>query len=192
MKQPKNPLLRKMFAVFNNVTRNVVHYSSDMIPIDHKGRVFSDSLKSSLGIDSQINNMYEYQLSLGSDYSRLKMLTIVSACSDVEFLLREFIENSYENGINKPKNFYQRLDDVNKQFFVPKGVNLDSEEFFPKIKLGFQIRHICIHNMGYVDENFNKNTGLNLIVGSKFNMDNVTMEDFLTAIEKLIFFLDRL
>ncbi len=54
-------------------------YSSDMTPTDHQGRVFNTELKIALGIPREVNNMHEHTLLLGADYSRLKMLTIVSA-----------------------------------------------------------------------------------------------------------------
>ncbi|MCZ2100926.1 MAG: hypothetical protein LC107_05260 [Chitinophagales bacterium] len=172
MENINNPILKGMHAIFLDITRNVVFYSSDMIPIDHKGRKFTPELKAALGIPQEINNWYEYTIHLGSDYSRLKMLTIISACSDVEFLLKLFIENYYDTSANRPKNFYQRLDDVNNQIFITKGADLNSHSFFNKIKLAFQVRHICIHNMGFIDESFNQKTGLNLQIDSQFEIDN--------------------
>lgn len=187
-----NPILKRMIAMFNNITRNVVFYSSDMTPIDHKGRIFDTELKKALGIPQEINNMYEYTVHLGSDYSRLKMLTIISACSDVEFLLKLFIENYYDKNAKVSKNFYQRLDEVNNRIFTPKGVDLNNYIFFNKIKLAFQVRHICIHNMGFVDESFNHKTGLNLQIDSNFNIDNNFINEIFIAIEELIMFLDTL
>ncbi|WP_270090342.1 hypothetical protein [Sphingobacterium sp. SYP-B4668] len=187
-----NPILKGMHAIFHNITRNVVFYSSDMTPIDHKGRVFNTELKAALGIPQEVNNMYEYTLLLGADYSRLKMLTIVSACSDVEFLLKQYIENYYDTNANKPKNFYQRLDDVNNQIFTNKGVDLNRHSFFNKIKIAFQVRHICIHNMGFVDESFKQKTGLDLPIDTKFDIDNTFINETFTAIEELILLLDRL
>ena len=85
MKNINNPILKGIHARYNNITRNVVFYSSDITPIDQKGRIFTSELKTALGIPQEINNWYEYTIHLGSNYSRLKMLTIISACSDVEF-----------------------------------------------------------------------------------------------------------
>jgi len=192
MKKIKNPILKGMHATFNTITRNVVLYSSDMTPIDHKKRIFTAEFKTALGIPKEINNWYEYTIHLGSDYSRLKMLTIISACSDVEFLLKLFIENHYDTNANKPKNFYQRLDDVNNQIFITKGVDLNNHPFFNKIKLAFQVRHICIHNMGFADESFNKKTGFNMQIDSQFEIDNNFINQTFDAIEELIFFLDTL
>lgn len=187
-----NLTLRGMHAFFNNITRNAVFYSSTMVPIDHKKRVFTTELKESLGIPNEIDNWYDYNISLGTDYSRLKMLTIISACSDVEFLLKLFIENHYQSNIEVHKSFYQRLDDVNKKVFIPKGVDLDNEGFFKIIKLAFQVRHIAIHNMGFIDEGFIKNTGLKLDVNTKFIIDDNFINSTFDAIEELILFLDKL
>ncbi|OAB30524.1 hypothetical protein SAMN05444395_1113 [Flavobacterium fryxellicola] len=192
MPELSNPILKGAHAIFNNITRNVVLYSSDMIPIDHQGRIFSNELKEALGIPIEIKNFYEYTISLGSDYSRLKMLTIISACSDVEFLLKHFIENYYDITENKTKNFYQRLDDVNRNVFIKKGVDLNNEVFYKKIKLAFQVRHISIHNMGFIDEGFNQKTGLNLPINSKFEINNIFINESFDAIEELILFLDTL
>ncbi|MDQ0783070.1 hypothetical protein [Chryseobacterium sp. W4I1] len=187
-----NPILKGMHAIFNNITRNAVFYSSDMIPIDHKNRIFPSDLKTSLGIPENINNWFDYTISLGTNYSRLKMLTIISACSDVEFLLKKFIEEYYDTNANMNKNFYQLLDDVNKEIFIPKGINLNNESFFEKIKIAFQVRHISIHNMGFVDETFNQKTNLNLPLDTEFEIDNVFINDTFDAIEQLIQFLDNL
>lgn len=192
MENINNPILKGMHAIFNNITRNVVFYSSDIIPIDHKGRILNTELKAALGIPQEINNLYEYTIHLGSDYSRLKMLTIISACSDVEFLLKLFIENYYDTNANKPKNFFQRLDDVNNKIFIKKGVNLNNYAFFNQIKLAFQVRHICIHNMGFVDDSFNQKTGLNLRIDSQFEINNDFINQTFSAVEELILFLDTL
>ena len=192
MENINNPILKGIHAIFNNITRNVVFYSSDITPIDHKGRILNTELKTALGIPQEINNLYEYTLHLGSDYSRLKMLTIISACSDVEFLLKLFIESYFDTNANKPKNFYQRLDEVNNQIFIPKGIDLNNHLFFSKIKLAFQVRHICIHNMGFIDESFNQKTGLNLQIDSQFEIDNNFINETFSAIEELILFLDTL
>ncbi|WP_111395127.1 hypothetical protein [Algoriphagus aquaeductus] len=187
-----NPILKRMHAMLHNITRNVVFYSSDMTPIDHQRRLFDSEMKTVLGIPQEVNNMYEYILFLGSDYSRLKMLTIVSACTDVEFLFKQYIENYFDTSAKKSKNFYQRLDDVNNQIFVIKGIDLNDFSFFSRIKLAFQVRHICIHNMGFIDEGFNQKTGLDLPIDSKFDINNTFINETFEAIDQLIGFLDSL
>ncbi|WP_312172254.1 hypothetical protein [Chryseobacterium sp.] len=192
MRKLNNPILNTLNATFNNVTKNAVFYSTAIIPQDHRSRIFNDDVKKTFNIPEQVNNWYEYTIYLGSDYSRLRMLTIISACSDIEFLLKTFIEKYFDTSISKSKNYYQKLDLVNKEIFIPNGIDLDSYEFFKKIKIAFQLRHICIHNMGFIDETFIKNTGLSLTLDQQFEISDAFINEIFDAIEELFGLLDTL
>tara|TARA_R110002050_G_C8826293_1_gene504811 strand:+ start:363 stop:950 length:588 start_codon:yes stop_codon:yes gene_type:complete len=148
---------------------------------------FNNELKRSLGMDLEIENFYDYKYRFGV-YDRIYEFVIISLCSDIEYLLKDLLPKIIPE---KPFNFgfFQRLDEVFKEF---KNINFDfsnCKDEINDLKLAFQIRHICIHNMGYVDEGFLKKTKLNILVGSKFKISN---ELFLKIRNSYEFFLNCL
>ncbi len=192
MKSYKHPIIQRNYLSFLNQTNNLVYYAADFIPIDHKLRKLTTEVKQGLGLPEHLNNFYEYQIGTGYGYSRLQYLTITSICSDTEFLLKDICENFFKPQIKRPKNYFQKLDIVNSENFIPRGKDLNQFSEFNTLKLGFQIRHISIHNMGFVDVAFNKNTGMTLPIDQPFPMTAEIMRQHTGAFQSFIDKLDNI
>lgn len=190
MKEYKNHIIQQNYFSFLNQTNNLILYAADSIPIDHQKRKFGPDTIAGLGLPNKINNMYDYQMATGFGYTRLQHLAIISICSDTEFLLKDICENYFKLE-KKTKNYYQKLDVVNTEIFLPRNIDLILLDSFNTLKLGFQLRHIFVHNMGFVDEAFNKNTNSNFPVDTQFPLTREIMSKQINAFEQLLADLDE-
>lgn len=190
MKIYKNHIIQQNYLSFLNQTNNLMMYAADFIPIDHQLRSFSPTLRAGLGLSDNIKSMYDYQMATGFGYTKLKHLTIISICSDIEILLKDISEKHFKLP-KKPKNYYQKLESVNKEIFIPHDINLNSVDSFQTLKYGFQLRHIFIHNMGFVDERFNRMTNENLQVDTPFPLTREIMNEQINAFKLLLDNLDE-
>ena len=153
MKKPKdfnNSILAKHSSITLEGTNNTLYQMAITPPIIDKKTIFMDSLKGALGIPNHINNWYELKVNFGV-YERLFQMTIISLCSDIEFMFKELFADIQPNQTYN-LGFYQRFKEVIKTL---KKLNFDFNDIqtdLENINKSFQIRHISIHNMGYVDE----------------------------------------
>lgn len=184
-------IIHKHYQNHLNQTNNLVNYASDFIRIDHAKRVFPESLKISLRIPSEVKTMADYQNLIGFGYKRLDSLLIISICSDIEFMLKDICENIISPGKNRPKAYFQKLEMVNTENFIPKSINLNDYEKFSSIKDCFQIRHIFIHNMGFVDESFLQKTTFIQELDTEFVITQEIKSTSLSACVGLMKFLDE-
>jgi hypothetical protein len=191
MKTFKNHIIQKNYQSFINQTNNLVYYAAGSIPIDHRKRKINEDLRKALGFPEGVDDFYIYQMSTGYGYSRLQYLTIISICSDTESLLRDICENLISPGEKRPKTYFQKVDLVNSDNFIPKGIDLNQFPEFATLKLGFQIRHIAIHNMGFIDAPFLRNTGLDLNIDNPFPITEEIMREHINAFQSFLEKLDN-
>ncbi len=192
MKTYTNSIIQRNYLSFINQTNNLVYYAADSIPLDHQKRKIPSELKRALGLKEEIANFYDYQIETGFGFSKLQFLAIISVCADTEFLFKDLSENHFQLTAKRQNAYFQKIDQVNTDIFIPKNIDLRDYPEFDRLKLGFQLRHIAIHNMGYVDEAFNNKIGLSYEVDKPFPMSRELMVETLKAFEGLLDTLDQL
>lgn len=192
MKTFKNNIIQRNYLRFLNQTNNLIYYAADYIPIDHQKRKLSQSFKDTFGLSESVDTMQDYQIFTGYGYSRMQELTVISICSDTEFLFKDICENLLYPSNKRAKNYFQKLDQVNNDNFIPNNIDLNIYSEFETLKFGFQLRHICIHNMGFVDETFNQKTNKNLDIDIPFPMTREIMVEQITAYNSFLEILDKL
>ena len=99
MKRPqefKNFIFAKHCSITLEGTNNTLFQMADTAPIIDKKTVFNDDLKIALGIPMHIKNWYELKVNLGV-YERLFQMTIISICSDIEFMFKDLFINIQKN-----------------------------------------------------------------------------------------------
>jgi hypothetical protein len=168
-------------------TNNTLFIMTTLAPIEDKKFVFPDKLKEALNIPNEINNWYEMKKIFGV-YERLYHVLIISLCSDIEFMLKDLMKELLpEKKFNF--GFFQRFREVIKTL-EDLGYRFDSiQNELKTVEKCFQIRHIAIHNMGYVDEKFKNN------VETKYNVDEhffVDQEVYKEAFNSYWKFLEKL
>lgn len=152
----KNPHTLWHFDKARETTNNLIFMFAAKAEADDKSFVLNDKVKESFGWPEHVNTLYDYRKMFGDVYERIFQFCVISLCSDVEVFFKDtFNKFSYPKGKGA---FFQRLDDV---LDVLKSVGydfLDIEQAIDSIRLAFQVRHICIHNNGIVDEQFTTKT----------------------------------
>lgn len=93
---------------------------------------------------------------------------VISLCSDIEGFFRSlFLERGYKVGKGA---FFQRFDEVLSEL-AHNGYDfslIDNE--LEALRLAFQVRHICIHNLGHIDQDFIRKTQLSCNVGDLYHV----------------------
>ncbi len=140
-----------------------------------------------MDLSSDIITFYDYKKRLHI-YDRQFQICIVSLCSDIEFFFKNLFDHcGYKKG--KGKGFYQRFEDV-IICLQTYGISFDKiKNEIERLKMAFLIRHICVHNLGCVDMDFNKKIGQNIPIGTIFIIDQEmyrTMYDSYVALLKTI------
>jgi hypothetical protein len=190
--QPKNlnsSLLRRHFISAREGTNNLLFSLAIETPIRDKQRPFPPQLVQVLNLPTEIQNFYDYRSRFPDIYNRLYQFCVISLCSDIEKLFRDlFRERGYTPG--NGRGFYQRFDDVIAAL-VANGHDLSSiVNQCDKLRFAFQIRHICIHNLGEVDQRFIDATGYSGSVGDVYQLDETTYREMYEAYESLLATLD--
>ncbi|WP_214511946.1 hypothetical protein [Pseudomonas brassicacearum] len=148
----------------------------------------NESTRVSMGWPLHVKSMYDYRMMFGEVYARLFQFCVISLCSDAETFFKEtFDRYGYIKG--KGKGFFQRFDDVISKL---EAAGLDFspvQSSIEKIHLAFQIRHIGIHNMGIVDDDFSSKTGMGS-VGSVYPIDQNSYREMFVAYTAFLKHLD--
>jgi hypothetical protein len=148
--------------------------------------VFNDVVRDML----QANTMYAYRIKWGVDYDRLYQVSVISLCSEIEYFFKALFEKYNFEKMKSGFGFYQRIDDVVSSLIKHK-VNLSGlQSPLKHLELAFQVRHIGVHNMGFVDQKFQTTTGLGQ-VGEKFNITQTSYLSMYDACVSLLRHLDK-
>ena len=150
----KNLTIRAHFSNFLEGTNNFLFYEACSAPTHDKNMVFSEHIKTALNLPTQVNSMYDYRNLFVGIYNRLFQFCVISLCSDVEFFFKDFIDEKTISN-KKDKCFFQRFDSIIKLLREKYDFSTCENEI-NNLSKAFQIRHICIHNMGYIDNEFIK------------------------------------
>ena len=130
---------------------------------------FPQKVKDALNLPPEITSFYDMKKDAGV-YDRLFDLTIISLCSDIEFFFKDLF-SSIVPTIKINRGFYQRIEDVIKELEKHEFSFNENSEDIKTLVEAFQVRHISIHNMGYVDEGFIAKTSTDKRVGEKYIVD---------------------
>lgn len=182
----KNPLIQKHFVQLRESNNLIFQFASEAVEKD-KSFIIDPNAKQAFGWPSYVESMFDYRTMWGVDYGRLMQLCIISYCAELEFMFKAIFTQYGFSTKGNLKGFYQRLNDV-IDCLTPH-VDLSSiTSSIDTIKVGFQIRHICIHNMGIADQSFVTTTGLG-IVGQSYTLkqeDFVNIVDAAFTLQKLL------
>ncbi|MDM9555976.1 MULTISPECIES: hypothetical protein [Pseudomonas] len=146
----KNPHVREHYLTVLERTNNLVFMHAITAASNDQKTNFPGE---TLGWGSHVKTWYDYRMMFGNVYDRLFQLCVISLCSDIELFLKQTFERfNYKKG--NGRGFYQRFNDVIRAL-KDSGHDFSSiEKSLIKIDFAFQVRHICIHNYGIVDESF--------------------------------------
>lgn len=146
-------------VIFTSTTNNLVRYWEHNTILDLKKRAYPEDLKASLNIPDKIKTFYDfYSECIPEAFTRYRSMVMISMCSNIECFFKDFFKvlfphESFKNG------FFQRMSDV-KVKLTTQGIDLKNYKDFYLIENLFQIRHIFVHNLWFVDQDFIKKTGL--------------------------------
>ena len=182
-------LLRRHFVSAREGTNNLLFYFATCAPIQDKQQRFPKEIVLALGLPSEIQNFYDYRSRYPGIYNRLYQFCVISLCSDIEKLFRElFSERGYSP--EPRRGFYQRFNDV-ISVLETNGYNFSTiESECSKLRLAFQIRHICIHNLGEVDQAFIDATVYPGLIGDVYQLDQTAYREMYEAHETLLKVID--
>lgn len=186
----KNALILWHYDRVREVTNNLMFSFAITAPDKDKKMVFGESMRTNMGWPSHITTFYDYRVMFPGVYERLFQFCIISLCSDVEIFFKALFDK-YEYPKGRGLGFFQRIDEV---FAALKNKGIDFlpiQSSIENLQLAFQIRHIGIHNMGVVDDNFIKKTGKGT-AGVPFPVDQKSYREMFVAYEKLLEYLDGL
>lgn len=182
----KNPLIQKHFVQLRESHNLIFQFASEAVDKD-KAYVIEPTVRQMLNWPAHVETMYDYRTMWGVDYGRLMQLCIISFCAELEFMFKAIFTQYGFSTTGNPKGFYQRLDDVIS--CLAPHIDLSSiQSAIKTLKTAFQIRHICIHNMGIADQNFINATGLG-ISGQTYTFSQqeyVDMVDAAVTLQKLL------
>lgn len=140
-----------------------------------------------LGWHSDIKTWYDYRMMFGNVYDRLFQLCVISLCSDIELFLKQTFEKfNYQKG--NGRGFYQRFNDVIATLKKAGHDFSAIEDSLMKIDFAFQVRHICVHNYGIVDESFLSKTK----VGKLGQTYEINQEQYREMFDAYVAFLKHL
>lgn len=165
-----HPLLREHFVRSLEGTNNLLFYFATSAPIHDKQMKFSPDLVRSLNLPSSITSMYDYRSQHSGIYDRLYQHCVISLCSDVEFMFKALF-SALNLSPGPGRGFFQRFESVIRLLestgltFEPIGESID------QLRLAFSVRHISVHNFGFVDRSFIECTGLSMEVGEQYPVD---------------------
>jgi len=166
-------------------TNNLLFYLASTAEIADKKMRLPPALIVSLGLPPEIKTMFDYRSRYPGIYNRAHQFCVISLCADIEeFFKALFSERGYTPG--KGRGFFQRFNDV---ISILTSIGFDfttlSSEF-QHLQRAFQVRHICIHNLGRVDQKFANTTKLPVIVGDLYA---VTQDEYRSMFDAYAHFL---
>lgn len=146
-------LVRSHYIMALEGTNNLVFGAAHSTPLSDQKIIFDDRTREAMGWPDSFRTMYDYRNRIPAIYNRMYQLCIISLCSDVEFFFKSLFDSAY---IPHPKDrgFFQRFEQVSAAL-TRHGLSLmpvTSE--IAALAHAFNIRHMCIHNFGIVDEAF--------------------------------------
>lgn len=182
-----NNLIQRHFVQLRE-SHNLIFQFAVQAEAKDKEYVLDPKVKQMMGWPAHVNNMYDYRTMWGVDYDRLMHLCIISFCTEMEFMFRAIFTKYGYSTTGNAKGFYQRFSDVITAL-TSAGINFSTIHLsLNKINTAFQIRHICIHNLGIVDQDFHSKTGLGT-VGQAYlitQSDYIDMVDACIELQKLL------
>lgn len=145
-------------------TNNLVFRSAHTVPIHDKKIVFDDKTRLAMDWPESIRTMYDYRARVPQIYNRLYQLCFISLCSDIEFFFKSLFE---ERAIPRAKDrgFFQRFEHVIAALEKHGCSFAELSSELAALKQAFDIRHMCTHNFGAVDEAFAKESTRPATVG---------------------------
>lgn len=185
----KNKVVLKHYDRAREVTNNLIFTFAITAPCEDKLKFFNEDIKKKFGWSPHISTFYDYRMTFPGTYDRLFQLCIISLCSDVETFFKDLFEK-YEYKRGNGLGFFQRIDDVIRELEV-NGIDFSTaQKSIENVRLAFQVRHIGVHNMGIVDNDFIKKTGRGNIE-SPFEINQNSYRVMFEAYEKLLKHLDE-
>ncbi|PKF23680.1 hypothetical protein [Pseudomonas hunanensis] len=188
----KHPHTRWHFITVLERTNNLVFMHATTAKDKDKSIIFNEEAKARLNWGKNINTLYDYRISfgIGDVYERLFQLCVISLCSDIELFFKKTFEVFKYEKNDKSRGFYQRFNDVIKALKAAGHDFSPIEDKLSKINLAFQVRHICIHNYGIVDESFQNNTNTGKL-GETYAIEQEQFREMYDAYIDLLVHLDK-
>ncbi|KYP85915.1 hypothetical protein WB91_23080 [bacteria symbiont BFo1 of Frankliniella occidentalis] len=157
-----------------------------------KSGTINESGRRAMGWPAHITNWYQYRKMWNVDYNRLYHMCLISHCSELEFFFKVLFDK-YPHLPEQKNNFYQKFGMVIKELEA-SGIDFTSVQAdINQIKIAFQVRHIGIHNMSIVDEEFQRNTnglGASGTPGQPYVVDQALVRKTSEATNKVLKHLD--
>lgn len=187
----KHPHTRWHFITVLERTNNLIFMHAITAKENDKSIIFTEEATRQLKWDKSIKTMFDYRMSfgIGDVYERIFQLCVISLCSDIELFFKKTFE-IFEYKKGSGRGFYQRFDDVIKALKAAGHDFSPIEERLSKVNLAFQVRHICIHNYGIVDDNFQKNTNTGKL-GETYVIEQEQYREMYDAYVALLLHLDN-
>ncbi|ELY5801434.1 hypothetical protein SNN69_000755 [Cronobacter sakazakii] len=174
----KNNLIRHHFVQLRE-SHNLVYQFAIEAKDKDKKIIVDPTFRKTMGWPANIQSMYDYRVMWGVDYDRLMQLCIITFCSELEFMFKSIFTKYNYKIIGREKGFYQRFGDV-MAALTNAGINFSSiQPAIDTLDKAFQIRHICIHNMGIADESFVNKTGL----GTDGQIYTFTQQEYMAIVD---------
>lgn len=123
-------------------------------------------------------------------YERLWDILIISLCADIEFFFKSLFLKYYKDEELK-NSFFQRINDVIKLLETKNLDFTDVKNDINKLNESFQIRHIAIHNMGFVDERFKSKINSNHNINTKYTVNQNIYLSFSESYSNLLTSIDK-
>ncbi|WP_157076035.1 hypothetical protein [Erwinia persicina] len=182
-----NTLIQRHFVQLRE-SHNLIYQFAIEAEGKDKSFIVNPQVKQTMGWPAHVISMYDYRKMWGVDYDRLMHLCIISFCTEMEFMFKAIFTQYGYSTIGNAKGFYQRFSDVVTALTLV-GINFSSiQPSLDRLNTAFQIRHMCIHNLGIVDQGFHNNTGLGM-VGQAYTItqsDYIGMVDACVELQKLL------
>lgn len=155
----KNNLIKRHFVQLRE-SHNLIFQFAIQAEDKDKQYIVQPSIREMMRWPENIQSMYDYRIMWGVNYDRLMQLCIITLCSELEFMFKTIFTHYNYKIEGREKGFYQRFQDIIKAL-TNSGIDFSSIlSTVDILNIAFQIRHICIHNMGVADESFVNKTGL--------------------------------
>ncbi len=157
-----NALTKKHFIQLRE-SHNLIFQFAVQAEDKDKAYMIDPTFRSMMRWPSHVQNMYDYRTMWGVNYNRLMQLCIITFCSELEFMFKAIFTHYCYPIKGREKGFYQRFGDV---IVALTNAGIDFSSIQPSVDeldTAFQIRHICIHNMGIADQTFFDKTGLGTV-----------------------------
>lgn len=184
----QNPFIRKNANKVRESHNLMFMLATRAVDID-KGSIFYEKSKELLGWPERVKNLYDYRTMWDVDYNRLYHMCLISHCSELEFFFKALFDK-YPHLPEQKNNFYQKFGLVIKELEA-SGIDFTSiQDDINQIKVAFQVRHIGIHNMSIVDEDFHKHTNGLGTMGQPYVVDQTLINLIFSATEKMLKHLD--